>query len=378
MHKRAIAAALAAVVAAGFSMSPLTVGASSHREAPLIAEDPLADNTDLYAFTSPDATNTVTIVANYIPFEQPAGGPNFYRFGDDVNYQIHVDNVGDAQDHIVFSFQFKTSTVDPTTFLYNTGPITFNGSTYTNWNRPQTYTVTMTTLAGQNQQGNQDGDDQDSDGNGAQSVTLGSNLLTAPDIVGSKSTPNYHDLSTAAIHSLPSGVKVFAGQRDDPFFANLGGAFDLLNLTGAATGGTDYLAGLNVHSIVLQVPKSMLRGPNDGVIGLWATASRHAMTVLNGDGIKSESGPWVQVSRLGNPLVNELVIGVGQKDLFNATTPAQDGQFLSRVTSPLMAVLLNAVFGLGAPTTNRQDLVAVFLSGIAGVNQPDNLKVPGY
>jgi len=367
MRKR-VALAIAAAAATGLMVAPLTASASSHREAPLIAEDPLADNTDLYAFVAPDDSNRTVIVANYVPFENPAGGPNFYRFGDDVAYQIHIDNRGDARDHLVFTFQFQTRTVDASTFLYNTGPISFDSSTktYTNWNRPQSYSVTMTNT------------------DTGISATIGSNLLTPPDVVGARSTgsaQNYHMLAKKAEYTLPNGVKVFAGQRDDPFFANLGGVFDLLNFSGATTGAEDYLAGINVHSIVLSVPSGMLTTGGDPVIGVWATASRKAMTVLNGNGTKTESGNWVQVSRLGNPLVNEVVIGLNQKDLFNASTPSGDGQFLSRVTDPILATYLNAFFpGLGggsAPEHNRTDLVTVFLTGIQGLNQPAHLTAPG-
>ena len=201
MRKRVLLAVVAAA-ATGLMVAPLTASASSHREAPLIAEDPLADNTDLYAFVAPDDPNRTVIVANYVPFENPAGGPNFYRFGDDVAYQIHIDNRGDARDHLVFTFQFHTSTVDASTFLYNTGPIGFNNATktYTNWNRPQTYSVTMTNV------------------DTGSSAVIGSNLLTPPDVVGDRSTgsaQNYHMLAKKAEYTLPGGLKVFAGQRDD-------------------------------------------------------------------------------------------------------------------------------------------------------------------
>jgi len=216
------------------------------------------------------------------------------------------------------------------------------------------------------------------------SDVIGSNLLTPPDVVGNRSTgsaQNYHMLAKKAEYTLPGGFKVFAGQRDDPFFANLGGVFDLLNFSGATTGAEDYLADINVHSIVLSVPSGMLTANGDPVIGVWATASRNAITVLNGNGTKTESGNSVQVSRLGNPLVNEVVIGLNQKDLFNASSPSGDGQFLSRVTDPILATYLNAFFpGLGggsAPEHNRNDLVTVFLTGIRGINQPATLSAPG-
>lgn len=377
MMRKRVLLAVVATAALGLSIAPLTASASSHREAPLIAEDPLADNTDLYAFMAPDdvnpngTSNRVVLVANYVPFENPAGGPNFYRFGDDVLYAIHVDNVGDAKSHIEFDFQFQTQTCNGNTFLYNTGVITATGgqaacgstARYANWNRPQTYSVTMV--------------------NNGVATTLGSGLLTPPDMVGPKSTPNYHNLATAAINSLPGGIRVFAGQRDDPFFAELGGIFDLIN-TSLFAQGEDYLAGINVHSIVLSVPKEMLRGPNDSVIGTWATASRHKVTVLNGDGTKTESANLVQVSRLGNPLVNEVVIPLGQKDRFNATpVGVTDGQtndavFLNDVLFPELPKDL-AALGIdpGAPISDaasgsnpRNDLVTVFLTGIPGLNKP--------
>lgn len=376
MRNRVLLAVVAAA-AMGLSVAPLTASASSHREAPLIAEDPLADNTDLYAFMAPDdinpdgTSNRVVLVANYVPFESPAGGPNFFRFGDDVQYAIHVDNVGDARSHIEFDFQFQTQTCNGSTFLYNTGVITANnGATaacgaaarFANWNRPQTYSVTMVS-------------------NGVSSV-IATGLLTPPDNVGPKSTPNYSRLAKAAVYNV-NGVKLFAGQRDDPFFAELGGIFDLIN-TNLLGEGEDYLAGLNVHSIVISVPKNMLRGPNDSVIGVWATASRHRTTVLNGDGTKAESSDWVQVSRLGSPLVNEVVIPLGQKDRFNATPvgvtngQTNDGAFLNDVLYPELPRDL-AALGIdpGAPISDassgsnpRNDLVTVFLTGIAGVNKP--------
>jgi Domain of unknown function (DUF4331) len=358
-RRRRFVLALAGAAALGVGLSPLAGLASSHREAPLIAEDPVADNTDLYAFVSPDNTDTVTIVANYIPFEQPASGPNFHRFGDDVLYQIHVDNVGDGLSHLTFNLRFQTDTVNKHTFLYNTGPITWNAAKhrYDNWNRPQSYTLTMT----------KDGD----------TTTLGDDLLTPPDVVGSASTGNaatYHALAQHAVHTLNTSggtVTVFAGQRDDPFFADLGGIFDLLNLPAFGSPGQDYVAGLNVHSIVLRVPKSMLQGPNpnDPVVGFWASASRHKTTVLNGNGTKDEDGPWVQVSRLGNPLVNEVVTDLGTKDLFNATQPKDDSQFAGHFLKPELAALIKAIFGTPTPTTNRTDLVAVLLTGLPGLNK---------
>src|SRR5689334_22463189 len=175
--------------------------ASSHREAPLISQDPMADNTDLYAFRSPDRPDTVTIIANYLPLESPAGGPNFPAFDDTVLYAIHIDNDGDAEEDITYQFRFHTETRNPDTFLYNTGPIASLDDP--NWNRRQTYSVTRVT----NGPGHSDHDD-----------LLGRDLATPPDNIGPRSTPNYDALAAAAVHSLPGGIKVFAGQRDDPFF----------------------------------------------------------------------------------------------------------------------------------------------------------------
>ena len=366
MRKQALIAGLGTAAVAAFTLAPIGASASSHREAPLISQDPVADNTDTYAFVDPVDPSKVDIIANWIPVEVPAGGPNFYSFGDDVLYQIHVDNVGDAKDHIVYSFQFKTKTVDPTTFLYTTGAVSYDASskTYKNWNRPQTYDVALW----------RNGDNR----------RIASDLLTPPDAVGKNSTgdaANYHQLATAAIHDVGSDLKVFAGQRDDPFFVNLGGIFSPLNITGAQVGAVDTLTGVNTHTIAIQVPKTSLKGPNDSVIGVWATSKRPTTTVLRNNGTKETGNAghfWTQVSRLGNPLVNEVVVPLGGKDLFNATTPADDKQFLTGVTSPLLAKYLNAFFKVDAPETNRTDLVAVFLTGIKGLNMPSNPNlVPG-
>src|SRR5262245_57177549 len=307
----AFATGLSALAVAAISPAAPAL-ASSHREAPLIAEDPLADPSDVYAFRSPDQQDTVTIVANFVPFQLPAGGPNFYRFGDDVLYQIHVDNVGDGRPHLTFNYRFTTTTNNPNTFLYDNvppvGPITCSGHTYRNWNRPQTYTLSVQ---------RDDGD----------TTVIARNLTTPPSQVGPRVTPNYDRLAACATYTdLPGGISSFAGQRDDPFFADLGRIFDLINV--GATPHIDYLAGLNVNSIVLRVPIKSLQGPNDQVIGVWATTSRKQLTLRTNDGVKRDIGAWTQVGRLGNPLVNEVVIPLGKKDRFNASEPRDDAQFL--------------------------------------------------
>src|SRR5688572_24050283 len=248
---------------------------SSHREAPSIAADPVADNTDLYAFVSPDAPSTVTIIANYIPLQDPAGGPNFFNFGDDVLYSIYVDNNGDGKPDVTYEFEFKTATTIPTTFLYNVGPI--GSLTDANWNVRQTYRLTRI--------------------EGHKTTVLGEGLPCPPVNVGPRSTPNYSSLASAAVRSLAGGRKVFAGQRADGFFVDLGSIFDLgalrpLNMAHliplANASGRNGLKGFNVHSLALQVPKSDLTGdgstPTDvmsgrSVIGVWAAASRRSASV---------------------------------------------------------------------------------------------------
>ncbi|MBI2950488.1 DUF4331 domain-containing protein, partial [bacterium] len=338
--------------------------ASSHREAPLISYDPAADHTDVYAFVSPDKPGTVTMIACWGPFEDPAGGPNFYKFDDDVLYTLYVDNDGNAQTDMTYEFRFKTTVQNPNTFLHNVGPIA--SLTDPNLNIRQTYTVTRVDARGR--------------------TVLGSNLPTAPNNVGPASTPNYDRLAAAAVQDLGNGVRVFAGQTDDPFFVDLGAVFDLLTIRPGAPGnqggGLDDLAGYNCHAIALQVPIEQIT--RDGsrptsannaaaVIGIWSGSGRPRTTVLRDDGGRTVSEPFVQVSRMGMPLVNEVVVPLGMKDKWNASQPRDDGQFLSYVTDPEPARLLRLLYGLRVPPTPRNDLVAVFLTGVAGLNQPPNV-----
>ena len=363
-------------------MGPLR--ASSHREAPLISEDPVADNTDTYAFVSPDKPDTVTLVANWIPLEEPAGGPNFYKFGDDVLYQINIDNDGDANDDIVYEFRFKTDIQNRNTFLYNTGPIT--SLTDPNFNIRQTYSVTRIR-------------------HGVRAV-LGRELATPPVNIGPRSTPSYGALAAQGVHTLADGSLVFAGQRDDPFFVDLGSVFDLLGLRPLNTAhviplptaaGVDGLKGFNVHTIALQVPKRLLThdgsagsdssNPNS-IIGVYSTTLRRRVRVLRSDWDDSEgsrdsddghdsfdSRDWVQVSRLGMPLVNEVIIPLAGKDRFNASDPSNDQQFLPFVLDPEPARLIPVLYpGVSVPPAPRSDLVAIFLTGIPGLNQPPHVK----
>jgi hypothetical protein len=337
--------------------------ASSHREAPLISQDPLADNTDLYAFRSPDRPDTVTIVANYIPLESPAGGPNFPAFDDSVLYEIHIDNDGDAQEDLTYQFRFKTETRNPDTFLYNTGPIASLDDP--NWNRPQTYSVKLV---------------RHGRGPAGADEILGTNLTTPPDNIGPRSTPNYEALAAAAVHTLRGGTKVFAGQRDDPFFVDLGSVFDLAGLRpfNAAhliplppAAGRDAVARYNTHSIAIQVPISQIvRAPNT-TIGVYASASRQAVRILRKDGSSDDFGHYVQVSRLAEPLINEAVIPLGQKDAWNRSDPEDDARFEGFYTRPEVSRLENLLYGSAlAPIddTNRTDLVAILLTGVPGLN----------
>ncbi|HET7095732.1 MAG TPA: DUF4331 domain-containing protein, partial [Thermomicrobiales bacterium] len=310
--------------------------------------------------------DTVTLIANYYPMEDPAGFPNYYRFGDDVAYRINIDNNGDAIEDIFYQWDFDTTIANPNSFLYNSGPIDSLDSP--NLNVRQTYTL--------------------SEGRGGVLTPIASGLVVPPVNIGPKSTPNYEDLAESAIAEVGDGLKVFAGQRDDPFWVDLGGIGDLLTirqLPGNAGGGVDDLAGLNVQTLAIQVPIAQLTTDGavpsgadaaDAVIGVWTTALRPSTIVLGADGTRTAQGNHVQISRLGMPLVNEVVAPLGAKDLFNASHPGNDAQFLGAVTEPEIAKLLNLLYGsalVPVPETGRDDLVTVFLTGVPGLNQPPNV-----
>jgi hypothetical protein len=370
MRRLTFAAALAALAIA----VPLSSG-SSHREAPLISQDPTGDNTDVYAFTAADAPKALTIVADWIPFEDPAGGPNFYRFDDSAHYYLNLDNPGDGVADIRYLFDFNTKVRNKNSFLYGLGgPVTSLGDK--DLNVLQTYSLRRETLR---------------NGKVRSSRVLGKGLPTPPNNVGPKTTPNYEQTAAAAVRTLKS-TKVFAGQRDDPFYASLGRIFDTVNLTGAGLGnmggGVDDLAGYAVHSTVLQVPESQVTrnhkpvsgpGAKNAVVGVWSTTERRSLKVGGG------GSRFRQISRLGNPLVNEVVIPLGQKDRFNRTTPDQDAKLYGKyVVKPELAKVLNALFSVGAPENNRTDIVQAVLQGIpglnafpgkAGTNPTDTLKI---
>lgn len=343
--------------------------ASSHREAPLITADPYADNTDVYAFRSPDNQNTVTIIGNWSPFEKADSGPNFYRFGDDVIYEINLDTQGLARANKTWRFDFRTIVRNPDTFLYNTNQVT-------SLDDPDLNVRQVMDVIQINRTFNANGSF--ASGN---SQVLASNVPVAPWNIGPRSTPNYEaNLAVPAIRPLAGGGQVFAGPRDDPFFVDLGSAFDLLGLRPlnpahliplAAENGVDGVAGYNVQSIAIQVPIANL-GSQNGVVGVWATAKRPMTRVLNDfTGTWTESGRLVQVSRLGMPLVNEVIVPVGSKDRFNGSRPDQDGQFGAKVLSPEPTGLMNLLYPplIDTQTTNRNDIAAIFLTGIPTVNQ---------
>ncbi len=353
---------------------------SSHREAPEISKDPAADNTDTYAFVSPDKPDTVTLVANFIPFQNPDGGPNFYAFGKDVLYEIHIHNtlitkVGQAPD-ITYQFRFNEVYRDSGSFLYNLGTVGVNPGgaagleTYPNLNRRQTYSVTKVVKGGA-------------------TTVLGTNIPVPPCNVGVHSTPNYLQYVPPAINELSGGETVFAGQRAESFFFDLGSGFDLLDIrplqflhTGplSPTFSVESFRGLNIFTIAIQIPKKSLTSDGSNptnvmdqksVIGVYASASRQSIMRQAGH-VPVGAGDFVQVSRLANPLFNELHIGIGQKDQWNAQSPTNDVDFLMRAQFPEVSEKLPALYPLpfgnlanfnktGRP---RTDIVDILVTGL--------------
>jgi hypothetical protein len=371
----AAAVGLGAVLAAS-SLAP--ANAASHREAPLTAQDPVIDNTDVYAFVSPADPSKVTLIANFIPFQDPFGGPNYFFFGEDVRYDINIDNDGDAVADITYEFRFTTTDAVPGVPVYATGPIDSLDDPH---NRKQTYSVTVV----------RDG----------QRSSLGQNLPVPPYNVGPRTTPNYSALANAAVRDLGSGVKSFAGPRDEVFPVDLGSIFDLGGLRPlnsahliplADQPGVRSLDGKNIHSIALEVPAAILKdGANgDPTIGIWSTANRKKVRVFaqNSGAKPVHRGRWVQVSRLGNPLVNEVVIPIALKDTFNTLRPSQDAATLAGldvapfategdiplVTDPILADLIEILYpGVTTPPDgSRSDLVSIYLTGIDGLNKQRN------
>ena len=360
-NRRSILVILAAATLILTALIPSSTDGSSHREAPLIAEDPTADNTDLYAWRTDG--DTVTIVANYIPLEEPAGGPNFSNFSENVLYEIKVDNTGDAKPDVTYQFRFDTRTADSDLFgesyLFNDFPLEAAGDE----DQLLTQTYTVTRVAGRS------------------SRTVGSGIVPPTDI-GPRSTPNYAAIRNSAIAELTNDGWAFAGPRDDAFFVDLGSIFDLGGLrpfNGAhllplgTESGVDGVGGFNTHTITIRVPITDLTGTaavpalgeQDAVIGIWATASRQKLTVLR-DGTATGRDGWVQVSRLGNPLVNEVIIPLDQKDRWNFAPPHRDADFLEYYQEPALARIVNAVYPplVDARESGRADLAAILLTGL--------------
>jgi hypothetical protein len=353
--RRNLAALICGALAAGglaaagvTALEPGVASASSHREAPLISGTPQYDNTDLYAFASPDKANTTTIIANWIPFEEPAGGPNFYQFADDAQYDLHIDNNGDALDDFIFRYTFSTHTKNKNTFLYNTGPVTSLNDP--DLNITQSYDIDLIKLK---------------KGREVYKTRIADNIPAAPSDVGKASMPDYAKLRSQAIYKTANGGTTFAGQADDPFFADLR-VFDLLYGGNLSEVGNDTLKGYNVNTIALQVPNDLIRqSASRPTVGIYSTTQR-----------KNARGYYTQVSRLGNPLVNEVVNPQKDKDKFNASEPKDDAQFLKNVTNPELPKLIESIYKIKAPSEPRNDLVDVFLKGVKGLNQEQPYATP--
>ena len=345
---------------------------SSHREAPEISKDPVADSTDVYAFVSPDRPATVTLIANYIPLQEPAGGPNFYEFGDDVRYEIHIDNDGDGRADITYQFRFETVLRDRGTFLYNTGPIRTLDSP--NWNSRQFYSVTRVTGGRQRQ--------------------LAAGLACPPCNIGPLSTPHYPQLAAQAVHTLPGGLRVFAGQRAEGFYVDLGSIFDLANLRpfqqlhaqygmhvfSKPAPGVNATNELNVHSIALQVPIDSVTGSSRrqetdprAVIGVWTTASRQHVQIWDADRDRTP-GP-ARTGRCPGSATRWSTRSSSRsasKDLWNTQPRSDDKRFASYVARPELAGLLPDLYpgvfphlaALVKSGKPRADLEAILLTGI--------------
>lgn len=360
-----------------------SASASSHREAPLISKDAFADNTDTYVFISPENQDNVVLVGSWIPFEGPEGGPNYFEWDDSALYDLYVDNDGDAKADITYTLSSKVQVKTQATFLYNVGPIgSLNDA---DWNRQQFITVTETTEDGT-------------------STVLVGNQSTAPVNIGDKSTPNYASLADAAIYTFntPQGaMKIFGGQTDDAFWVDLQ-VFDLLTLRGQQppigyTNGTnipvDSVSGYNVHSLVIEAPIGHLKQGSEPVLGVWSGTRRATTRVIGALNSQTSTGPYVQVSRLGMPLVNEVVIPLALKDAFNSIAPSTDlvlytggaGNAIrdllqKSVEDPEIGNLLCALYGVplpgdsnkdckteftpGTPRSGRGDIFDIFLTGM--------------
>jgi hypothetical protein len=343
--------------------------AASHREAPQIANDPAADNTDFYMFRSWTNPANVVFILNAIPVQEPGGGPNYYNFGDDVLYSINVDTDADGREDLVYEIRFRTDIRGPVAPLHlpladvaappAVPPVTaLDAAGSEGLILRQSYTVTQV--------------------RGRTRIDLGMRPMYAvPSRAGPFTMPDYEALAAQGIYALANGGKAFAGQRDESFYIDLGGTFDSLNLRrtppalspaedandGVNPFGVDTLSGFNDSSIAIEVPIATITGDPNAVIGAYATTARRKVRTLGngpqGEGV--QAGGWVQVSRMGNPLVNEVIIGLDRKDRWNATDPRDEGQFVDFYRNSRLATAINLRFGTSIPTTNRVDLVNALL-----------------
>jgi hypothetical protein len=398
---------LATAVLAALALAAPTAHASSHREAPITALDRPADITDLYAFMSFDKPGFVTLVLNVDPLLEPSNGPNYFPFDPDILYQIYVDNDQDALPDVTFQFRFNTEIRAPGLFTGFVGvgggvnvpanaPLDLNGKQpkagsalvppaitaldgkgSEGFSLRQTYHVTMITKGE------------------AEDLGKGQKLIAVPSNVGSSTMPDYPKLAKQGIYTVDDGIRVFAGTVDDPFFIDVGAAFDTLHFRMGAGGGvlsaaqdandranfaSDQLSGFNVNSIAIEVPVAMLTSDGEAhaatspkaVIGTWATTSRQRVVVQHRMGVKEGAGPWRQIQRLGNPLINELIIGTGSKDKWSMSKPKDDAQFAPFDLDPLLARVFNAVFGIEVPNAPRKDLLLLvqYLPPIAPAGTP--------
>jgi hypothetical protein len=369
-HYRGLAVVFAAVLAAAIAV-PLGFG-SSHREAPNIALDPAADNTDVYAYTADDAPKALTIAADWIPGQVPANGPNFFRFDDRAHYYVNIDNTGDGVADLRYEFKFHTNTRNPNSFLY-AGPGTQDFQD-PGLNVVQRYDLTREVMK---------------NGKVKSEKEIAKGLPVAPPNIGPKTFPDYQNFVNESIKTLDDGTKVFVGERDDPFFVDLGAAFDAINVregTGNEGQGKDDLSGTNTSATILQIPESRVTkngkpvsgaDASNAVVGVWSTTERRRLEVQNANAdsgsprkVRDKRNEFVQVSRLGNPLVNEVIIPLGKKDKFNRTKPDKDAEnYGAFVVKPELAATLNALFGVGAPENDRTDIVQAVLQGIPDLNE---------
>jgi hypothetical protein len=371
MKKLSILAALLAVAVA----VPLSIG-SSHREAPNILKDPTADNTDVWAYTAADAPGSLTVVANWIPLADPAGGPNFYPLDENARYYVKIDNTGDGYEDVAYRWDFKTRFRNPNSFLY--AAPTVDSVNDPDINLFQTYDLYKETY--------------NKDRKLVDTKRIANDAPVVPDNVGPKTIPNFAQVEAGGVTQLRGGGKTIVAPADDAFFVDLGTIFDGVNIDkpgrpniglGNQGGGKDDVAGYNTKSFVLQVPEREVTRDGkqvadmtaeNAVVGVWSTTERKRDSVLrpaaSRKGKGSQNDNWAQVSRLGNPLINEVIIPIGMKDKFNATSPADDAKNFGRFAlNPEPARILNALFGLGIQETNRTDIVQALLTGVPGLTQ---------